>query len=444
MSETSVERSRQLHERARRTAPGGVHGEGQFYPPNPLYFETGSGKWLTDIDGNRYLDYHGGFGTAILGYQNAEVTDAVAQATLERGTFLGLPHEGGVDLSERLCALIPSAEVVALSGGGGSDSLYVATRLARSLTGRKKLLKIEGGYHGWHSDLAVGVRPPLDALPEVGLPVAVSGGSLPEVTDQVVVVEANDTAALHDAFERHGSELALAVVEPILFSAGCFRIQPDFMAALREGCDTSGALLLFDEVMSGFRSGLAGAGSQSGVMPDLSVFGKAMANGYIISALTGRRAVMDHLSPVGPAFFSGTFNGHPLSVAAALKTLEIIERDNVADRLSELTERMVSGVNAEISRLGVNAVCQGTGSVWSLYFLTRSVRRYRDIGGDNPVLANQLTREFFQHLRESGIYAQQRMFVRCFLSAEHREEDIDRTIDVVADFLNSKRAVLTD
>lgn len=436
------EKSRELYARARRSLPGGVTGEGQFYPPQPLYFESAAGKWLTDVDGNRYLDYHAGFGTAVLGYSHPEVAAAVERATREVGTFVGLPHQGLIDLAELLTRNIPSAEAVAFNGGGGSDSLYVALRLCRSLTGRTKLLKVEGGYHGWHSDLAVSVRPPLDDLPEIVSAVPVSSGSLPAVTREVVVVEVNDKQGLERAVTEHGDEIAMVAIEPVLYSAGCIEIDPEYMSALRSFCDSSGAILVFDEMISGIRNGLGGAGASFEAQPDLSVFGKAFSNGYIISALVGRRDLIDHLTPAGPAFFSGTFNGHPLSVAAALATLKIVERDDVPAKLERLTRRLVNRVNGEIDRLGLHAVCQGRGSVWTIYFLTDSVKRYRDVGGRDPHLAAELTREFFSFMRKRGIYAHQRAFIRCFISNEHDEEDIDRTVGAVAEFLESKSDLL--
>lgn len=444
VTQRDTTRSRELHARARGFLPMGVTGDGRYSEPFPISFARASGKWLHDVDDNAYVDYHGGFGTAILGYAHPEVDAAVIEATREVGAFVGVPHPYEERLAERLCAALPGADRVALCGGGGTDAIYHCVRLARATTGRAKIVKIEGGYHGWHGDVGASTRPPLSAAGDDSRPatVANSQGILPGVLAELVVATANDGAMLEQIFERDGERIAGLLVEPVLYSAGCVLVDPAFLALARELCDRHGAVLIFDEVMSGFRNGVGGAGARAGVVPDLGAYGKAVANGYMLSFLAGRAELMTQLAPEGPVFYSGTFNGHPLSVAAAMATLDVIERDGVPQRLWELGDRIADGVNAARDDLGVEAVCQAYGSVFCVYFGVREVRDYRDyarsVSGDVERLDDGL-REF---LRNNGVYVHKRHVNRCFIGAAHDESDADRMVELVAEFMRDHREEL--
>jgi glutamate-1-semialdehyde 2,1-aminomutase len=433
-----------LHERAKRVLPKGVTGDGRFAEPYPIAIERAEGKWLYDVDENRYLDYHGGFGTAVLGYAHPEVDASVRRATEEIGAFVGVSNPHEVALAERMCRTIPLAERVAFCGGGGSDGIYHAVRLARAVTGRTKIVKMEGGYHGWHADLGVSVRPELSEPTAAGLPQGVpnSSGSLAAVTAEVLVATVNDQGALEDLFARRGPEIAALVIEPVLYSAGCVIVNPDYLLLARKLCTRHGSLLVFDEVMSGFRSALGGAGAKLGVVADLGVFGKALANGYIIAALAGRAEHMSRLAPEGDVFYSGTFNGHPLSVAAAQSTLDVLERDQVPSRLAELGDRLARGLNDAIAQFGLNAVCQTFGSVWNLYLKTQRVRNYRDLARAMTPETQQLNTAFVRFLRERGIYIHSRHVNRGFISAAHDEGDIDSTVAITSEFLLKHRREL--
>ena len=437
-------RSQQLHVHARRFLPMGVTGDGRYSSPYPIAFASARGKWLHDVDGNTYLDYHGGFGTAVLGYAHPEVDAAVHKAMQEIGAFVGVPHPYEVELAERLCALIPFAERVALCGGGGSDAIYHAVRLARAATGRTKIVKIEGGYHGWHSIVGVSTRPPLREAGDAAAPRSVpnSAGILPAVTAEVIVATANDAISLQQLFVERGHEIAALLIEPVIYSSGCVIVEQSYLQLARDLCTKHGAVLIFDEVMSGFRTGIGGAGARLGVSADLGAFGKAVANGYIISVLAGVAPLMTQLAPEGPVFYSGTFNGHPLSVSASLATLDILERDHVPEQLSRLGDRLATGINGMIRGLGVVAVCQTFGSVWNLYFRVHSVRNYRDLAESLGPGTEQLNDAYRVFLRDRGIYMHKRHVNRCFISAAHDEDDIDRTVAVVAEFLEAHREEL--
>jgi len=434
-----LSRSRQLHDEAKRFLPMGVTGDGRYSQPFPISFVRGRGKELEDVDGNTYLDYHAGFGTAILGYSHPEVDATVARATEEIGAFVGLPHPGEVHLAERLCRLIPLAERVALCGGGGSDGIYHAVRVARAATGRTKIVKVEGGYHGWHADVGANTRPGHVDL-EAAEPSRSSNsdGSLPAAVDEIVVVTVNDSDGMSRAFRKHGDEIAGVILEPVLYSAGCIHVEQDYVDVTRALCAESGALLIYDEVMSGFRNGLGGAGARKGPA-DLGVYGKAIANGYVIAVLAGRSDLIGLLAPEGPVFYSGTFNGHPLSVAAANATLDVLEREDVAGRISRLAERLAGGVNETIDELGLNAVCQTEGSVWNLYLGVREVREYRALARSLTPEILELNDAYLAFLRDRGVYIHKRYVNRAFVSGEHDEGDVDRTVEIVREFLESKR-----
>jgi glutamate-1-semialdehyde 2,1-aminomutase len=436
-----TQRSAELHESARRFLPAGVTGDGRFFAPYPIAMVSGHGKLLQDVDGNEYLDYHGGFGTAVLGYSHPEVDEAVARATRDVGTFVGLSHTGEQDLAARLCELLPLADRVALCGGGGSDAVYHAVRLARAATGRAKIVKIEGGYQGWHAEVGVSTRPALDDASKVRHPRGVpnSPGSLPAVAAEVLVVPANDLQALDEVFAEYSTQIAGVIMEPVLYSAGCVRVDQEYLQRARSLCSLNGSVLIFDEVMSGFRAAIQGAGARLGVIADLGCFGKAVANGYIVAILAGREDLMCQLTPEGNVFYSGTFNGHPLSVAAAMATLDVLERDGVPPRIDALGERLAARINANASELGVRAVCQTFGSVWNLYFNTLQVRDYRDLAASSSAHTEQLNDAYTAFLRERGIYLHRRHVNRGFISAQHDEADIDRTGDVVREFLELHR-----
>jgi glutamate-1-semialdehyde 2,1-aminomutase len=442
--ELVLERSRTSDLRAQRVLPGGVTGVGRRSNPHTIRFRSARAQWLTDVDDNTYLDLHGGFGTAILGYGHQRVDAAVALALTDVGNFVGLPNAYELELAERLVSVIPGVDMVALCGGGGSDACYHAVRIARAHTGRSRVVKVEGGYHGWHSDVGVSTQhmpPGGDDFGADGRRPGVpnSAGSLPAVTSEVDVVEVNDQEALASVFAERGSQIAALIVEPILYSAGCITLDAEYVDLARRLCDEHGALLVFDEVMTGFRNGLGGAGAKSGVVPDLGAYGKAVANGYMLSFLGGRSDLVSLLAPTGPVYYSGTFNGHPISSIAALKTLEVLEEDKIPERLAEITDRLVTGVNRAIADAGVKAFCQGAGGVWSIYFGVSAVHTYRDVFQSDPEHIDALSEKFRLHLLARGIYMHRRHVNRCFLSGAHTDEDIDAIVEAIGSFMSENR-----
>jgi glutamate-1-semialdehyde 2,1-aminomutase len=440
----SIEQSRRLHEEARAYSPAGVQGVGRFYAPFPLYMKKAFGARIWDVDDNEYIDYHASYGPASLGYNEPRVRQAVVDAMENEGVLFAQPHPREVDLCRTFTEIIPYAEKTTLHGGGGSDPLYNAVRLARAYTGRKKILKFEGGYHGWHDELALSVRPSATQAGSASEPqsVPVSAGALPENADNTIIAPFNDDEITEKLVAQHGNELAAIFIEPVAHSCGCLLMKPGFLKFLRQVCDTYGCLLVFDEIITGFRHGLEGAGAQQGVYPDIAAFGKAIANGFVIAALTGRNKVMSLLGPEGPCFFSGTFNGHLLSVVACQKTIEIMRTEPVHEKLFRLGKMMSDGINKAIQDSGIKAVCYNYGSIWCVYFTVDKVENYRDIIHFAATKDSRIDRAYQAHLLNNGIYVQPNYTNRAFISYAHTEDDIQKTIDVSTAFFKEHASAL--
>ena len=429
--------SEKLHEIARDVSPLGVHGNGRWYEPFPLYFARAAGARLWDVDGNEYIDLHGGLGPYVLGYNHPEVLAAAIETLTQQGPHLGLPHPGEVQLSRALVDLVPCAEKVVLCGGGGSDPCYHAIHLARAYTGRKKIIKFEGGQNGWADPLSMSITPSADDAGSYERPNTVaSPGTLPEVIENTVVLPANDAAVLQRYLEREGRNIAAIMVEPVMQGMGCVPLEPGYPQLLRQLCTHYGILLIFDEIQTGFRHDLGGAQKLLGVTPDLATFGKAMANGFVISALTGRRDLMAMLQPEGPVHFSGTFNANVLGVHTSLKTIEILKRGDAAihRRLFELGRILTDGMQAVIRKHNVKVRVQSFGSVWALYFTDQPIRNYRDLLPLRSGRPAALRQAYRRHLMEHGIFVNAHTGNRAFLSAAHTDDDVAKVIDVTGHF----------
>ena len=331
--------------RARRVIPGGVNsGQRQVPGLEDLVIVSTSGATFTDARGRTFTDYHSAFGPPLLGHNDPDVDAAMAREQA-RNDLMGIgvtPVE--IELAERIVEHIPSVERVLLTATG-SEATFHAIRLARTATGRKSIIKFQGCYHGWHDSVAMNVISPAD---RVGGKDPLSGGILQPVLDATIVVRFNDLEAVEDAFASAAGDIAAVILEPIPHNIGAVLPKPGFLEGLRSLCTKHGTVLIFDEVITGFRHGLGGYQSIAGVTPDLTTMGKAMANGYPISAIGGRADLMDLFSttPGRPAFFAGTFNGHPGMAAAALATIRKLEREPVHEHIFKLGEKARSGLQA--------------------------------------------------------------------------------------------------
>jgi glutamate-1-semialdehyde 2,1-aminomutase len=363
MSEFSTTRSQALYERACRSLATGVSsGIRRQATPVPMYFERGAGPYFFDVDGHRLLDYTLAWGPLIVG-SNHPAVNARVGAQLARGYTFGAQHEGEIELAEMLTRLVPGVEQVILSNSG-SEAVQAALRLARATTGRDKIVKFEGHYHGWLNNVLVSYHPraadPIATLPTCG------GQPASEYAD-VLVLPWNDLAALERAFVEHPGQIAAVLTEPLLANSGCCLPRPGYLQGLIELCRRQGAVSIFDEVITGFRLALGGAREYFDVRPDLSVYGKALAGGFTLSAVGGRRELFDVLRD-GRTFHAGTYNGHPVNIAAALAILEVLSAPGVYERMHRHGQALREAVATAARSHGRRLVTTGAGTVFSIHF----------------------------------------------------------------------------
>ena len=410
----------ELVERARRVIPGGVNS-GNRSLPWPMVVTEAAGAHFTDAEGRRYLDYHAAFGPLILGHNHPGVNAAVRKVT-ERLDLMGAGvTDIEIELAETIAHHVPSAERVLLCNSG-SEATYAALRLARAVTGRHSIVKFQGTYHGWHDAVAMNV---ISAPDKVGSPDPLSLGMLPEVIAHTIVLPFNDVEAIGEVLQQRGDEIAAVLVEVIPHNIGCVLPRPEFLQALRTLTSESGALLIFDEVITGFRHSLGGYQKLAGVTPDLSTFAKAMANGYPIAALAGRATYMERFAPGGGVFFAGTYNGHPVGVAAALATISELEDGSVHRHCFALAEAAADGITAIGHEFGIPLTVARFGSVFVPYFMEGTIESYSDL------LRNDNASDvwFRRTMCEQGIFMTPVALKRNHISAAHTEADIDRTLE---------------
>jgi len=420
-------RSRELYERACRSLAGGVSSEfRRFSQPLPLFYERAAGARLWDVDGNEYLDFTLSQGPLLLGHSHAEVLRAVAEAT-ERGQLFAGQYQAELELAEAICGLVPCAELVRFSLSG-SEAVHAALRLARAYTGRQRWLRFEGHYHGWFDEVAWSISAPsVEALGPVEAPRPVPWSEGLGPCPPLVVLPWNNEPLLREAFARWGHELAAVITEPVMCNHGCIEPQPGYLQLLRELCSQYGSLLIFDEVITGFRLGLGGAQAYYGVTPDLAVFGKALASGFPLSVLAGRREVM-RLVAEGRVIHAGTMNSGQPGVAAALATLRIMQREAIHTQLFERGRRLMQQLQEAAASLALPVRVMGPGPMFHVGFTPLAVvRDYRDtLHYDRARYA-----AFVQAMQERGI----RLIGRglWYISAAHTEADVEQAAQAAAE-----------
>jgi glutamate-1-semialdehyde 2,1-aminomutase len=427
--------SQKLLERARQSLAGGVSSPFRASFPVPLYFADGHGARLRDVDGNEYIDYVLAWGPMILGYGHPVMVEAMRRAA-ERPHALGEQHELEIRVAEKIQQIVPCAERVAFTSSG-SEAVQLAMRLARAYTGRNLILKFEGHYHGWMDSALVSYHPareqtgPLEN-PNVVLP---SGGQVANAADNVIVAPWNHPEILEQVFARRGPEIAAAIMEPVLCNSGCLMPRDGYLETAREICGRHGALLIFDEVITGFRMGVAGAQGFYGVTPDLATFGKAVAGGLPLSVVAGRSEIMEQMFGGGVSF-GGTFNGNPVSLAAADAALGELSRDGGAlvAQANERGRKLMAGIEAAARRHGIQLTVTGFGAAMSLHFTERTeLRDYRDTLDDNREMLQLVLRRALEeglHLVPDG---------RLYVSVAHTDEDIAETLQVFERVFESLR-----
>jgi glutamate-1-semialdehyde 2,1-aminomutase len=418
-------RNEELFERSQAIIPGGVNSPVRAFRSVggiPRFFERGSGAYLWDTDGKRYIDYVGSWGAAILGHAHPAVVAAVQRAA-GNGLSFGAPTAAELEIAETLCRLVPSIEQVRLVSSG-TEATMSAIRLARGFTGRSRIIKFEGCYHG-HAD-ALLVKAGSGAL-TFGQPS--SAGVPVEVTAHTMVLDYNDVAGVRDAFEEHGSEIAAVIVEPVAGNMNLILPRPNFLTALRELCSRHGAVLILDEVMTGFRAHPGGAQALYGIRPDLTTLGKIVGGGLPLGAFGGRRDIMQQIAPVGPVYQAGTLSGNPVAVAAGLATLLVVQSPGLHEALARSTRNLTRGLTSAAETAGVPFSAQAVGGMFGFYFRRHPPQTFAEVMESDREAFNR----FFHLMLDRGVYLAPSAYEAGFVSAAHTDADIDATVTAAAD-----------
>ncbi len=421
------QKSRALLERARGSLTGGVSSPFRAKMTAPLYFQDARGPRLWDVDGNEYIDYTLSWGPLILGQRHPALVEAMRQAADRPHTY-GAQHELEIEVAEKFQRAVPCAERVCFTSSG-SEAVQLALRLARAATGRNLILRFEGHYHGWLDSVLISYRASLDQMGPLDHPHKVPGskGQTPESLASVVVCDWNDLGAVERAFAEHPGQIAAVITEPVLCNSGSLMPRAGFLEGLRRVTAAHGALLIFDEVITGFRMALGGAQQYFGVTPDVATFGKAVAGGVTLSAIAGRRDVMELIMTGGVAF-GGTFNGNPLSLAAANATLdELAKGDGAALRhANQMGLKLMEGVRCAARDCGIPVQVTGFGACFHIHFTELpALRNYRDTHQDNKPRLEQYLREAL----DEGLWLLPEG--RIYVSAAHTEREVEETLGII-------------
>ncbi len=418
-------RNEELFARSQRVIPGGVNSPVRAFRSvggTPRFFERGRGAWLWDADGRAYVDYVGSWGPMIAGHAHPDVVRAV-QETAADGLSFGAPTERELEMAELLTRLLPSVEMVRLVSSG-TEATMSAIRLARGYTGRNIIVKFEGCYHG-HAD-ALLVKAGSGAL-TFGQPS--SAGVPADTTKHTLVLDYNDVAGLEAAFTEQGSDIAAVILEPVVGNMNLVRPSDEFVRALRELTTRHGAVLIFDEVMTGFRVGLTGAQGLFGITPDLTTLGKVVGGGMPLGAFGGRRDIMEKLAPLGGVYQAGTLSGNPVAVAAGLATLKLVQAPGFYERLSEMTLRVVRGLESAARARGIAFSGDAVGGMFGLFFRDTPPRSFAEVMTADKERFNR----FFHLMLDRGIYLAPSAFEAGFVSAAHGEEELKLTLDAAGE-----------
>jgi glutamate-1-semialdehyde 2,1-aminomutase len=423
-----------LIEEARTFIPGGVNSAGRAMG-RPYGFRAAAGAYLTDLDGRRFVDYHAAFGAILLGHCDPRVNAAVAE------TFGAIDLTGfgiselEVECARMVAALYPSIEM-SVTTMSGTEATFQAVRLARGITGRKYIVKFQGCFHGWHDAVARNVASPAARIYQLD---PMSSGILDDALNSTLIAEFNDLGSVEELFERYPEQIAGVILEPVPHNVGTLLPEPGFLQGLRDITTANGSLLIFDEVITGFRHAPGGYQQIAGVSPDLTSFGKAMGNGFAVAGLGGSAAVMSHFSSAGgDVLLAGTFNGNPASMAAAIKTMALISDPEVGfhQHVYALGDRMRAGLREITARHSIPSVVTGQGSVFVVYFLDGEIHGYKDLLRNNDAAYEA----FHRRMTDEGFLMYPMTLKRNHISGAHSAEDIDRTLEAADKVLGAMAA----
>jgi glutamate-1-semialdehyde 2,1-aminomutase len=413
-------RNESLFDRARETIPAGVNSPVRAFRAvggTPLFFERAYGAHLWDVDGKRYIDYVGSWGPMVLGHTHPQVVEAV-QAAASRALSFGAPTEAEIELAEMICRLVPSVEMVRLVSSG-TEATMSAIRLARGHTGRSLILKFEGCYHG-HADSLL-VKAGSGAL-TFGNPS--SAGVPPETAAHTLVLDFNDAVQVENLFKNKGTQIAGVIVEPVAGNMNLVLPKPGFLESLRKNCSQHGAVLIFDEVMTGFRVALGGAQARYGIRPDLTTLGKVIGGGLPVGAFGGKREIMEKIAPLGPVYQAGTLSGNPVAVAAGLATLKLVEVKDFQSKIEKTTQSLVEGLIGEARKAKVSFSAQSIGSMFGLYFRASPPASFAEVMQCDKERFNR----FFHAMLARGVYLAPSAYEAGFVSAAHGAAEINATL----------------
>ena len=417
-----MSQSSDLFAQAQLHIPGGVNSPVRAFKGvggDPVFIDSAAGAWLYDADGNRYIDYVGSWGPMILGHAHPQVIEAV-EAVVRKGLSFGAPTALETQMADKVCELMPSIEMVRMVSSG-TEATMSAIRLARGFTGRDKIVKFEGCYHG-HSDSLL-VKAGSGAL-TFGEPS--SPGVPASLAELTITLNYNDSAQVREIFSSIGDQIACIIVEPVAGNMNCIPPLPGFLETLRSECSKSGAVLIFDEVMTGFRVALGGAQALYDVKPDLTTLGKVIGGGMPVGAFGGKREIMEKISPLGPVYQAGTLSGNPIAMTAGLKTLELISETDFYSKLTAKTEALVSGLKIRAATAGVSVTTNQVGGMFGLFF--SDAENVSDFAQSMACNQEQF-RRFFHAMLDRGIYLAPSAFEAGFVSAAHSDEDLQQTLD---------------
>ncbi|MFZ6646384.1 glutamate-1-semialdehyde 2,1-aminomutase [Undibacterium sp. TJN25] len=410
-----------LFQRAQKTTPGGVNSPVRAFRSvggTPRFIRRAEGPYFWDAEDRRYIDYIGSWGPAIVGHAHPVVVKAVQEAAA-RGLSFGAPTEGEIEMAEELCRLVPSMEQVRLVSSG-TEATMSALRLARGATGRDKIVKFEGCYHGHADSLLVKAG---SGLLTFGNPT--SAGVPEDFTKHTLVLDYNNTQQLEDAFKAMGSEIACVIVEPVAGNMNLIKPTQEFLQTMRRLCTEHGSVLIFDEVMCGFRVGLGGAQALYGIQADITALGKVIGGGLPVAAFGGRADLMKHMAPLGGVYQAGTLSGNPVAVAAGLSTLKLIQQPGFYENLSAQTRKLVQGLSAAAAAAGVTFCADSQGGMFGLYFAAEVPGSYAAVMQSDKEKFNR----FFHLMLDAGVYLAPSAFEAGFVSAQHDDAVIEATLE---------------
>lgn len=423
----NFETSKRLFEEAKKYIPGGVNSPVRAFKSvggNPLFIKKAKGSKIYDVDGNEYIDYVGSWGPMILGHAHPDVVRAVREA-LEHGTSYGAPTELEVEMAKLVVSAVPSIEKVRFVSSG-TEAVMSAIRLARGYTKREKIIKFEGCYHGHSDSLLAKAGSGLMTLGIPGTPGVTEG-----TAKDTIVLPYNNLEAVREAFEAEGENIAAVIVEPIAGNMGVVLPEPGFLEGLRKITSEYGSLLIFDEVITGFRVSYGGAQELYGIMPDLTTLGKIIGGGLPVGAFGGKAEIMDYIAPEGPVYQAGTLSGNPLAMAAGIATLEVLKNKSVYENLEKMTALLADGLKSAFEEAGIPFYQTRIASMMCVFFTEEKVIDYQTAAKSDT----EAYSKFFWGMIEKGCYFAPSQFEAAFVSTAHTELDIEKTVEAARDVL---------